>query len=204
MRKIDYNPGESREEENGRGVRKILTILLCNQLALRFYDPITGSVTLDGVPISDLNVNSFVSSSSLPLSFSVLELTSFFPVASDPSQREQVSLVSQEPTLYSGTVRFNILLGAVIPPEQVTQSELEEACRSANILEFIQSLPVSLSSFLRVSQLLSLTFRLVFSQDGFETQVGGKGTMLSGGQKQVSRRVSLFLFLFSLLLSLSH
>lgn len=37
------------------------------QLALRFYDPLTGSVTLDGVPLSDLNVDSFVS----PVSASV-------------------------------------------------------------------------------------------------------------------------------------
>ena len=75
--------------------------------------------------------------------------------------RKQIALVSQEPTLYAGTVKFNILLGAVKPVEEVTQEEIEEACRNANILEFIQSLP-----------------------DGFDTQVGGKGSQLSGGQKQ--------------------
>ena len=63
--------------------------------------------------------------------------------------------------MYAGTVRFNILLGATKPVSEVTQEEIEEACRSANILEFIQSLP-----------------------DGFETEVGGKGSQLSGGQKQ--------------------
>lgn len=44
-------------------------------------------------------------------------------------------------TLYSGTVRFNILLGATKPESEVTQKEIEEACRNANILDFINSLP---------------------------------------------------------------
>jgi ATP-binding cassette, subfamily B (MDR/TAP), member 1 len=55
--------------------------------------------------------------------------------------RKQIALVSQEPTLYAGTVRFNILLGAVKPKEEVTQEEIEQACRDANILDFIKSLP---------------------------------------------------------------
>jgi len=44
-------------------------------------------------------------------------------------------------TLYVGSIRFNILLGATKPVSEVTQEELEEACRDSNILEFIQSLP---------------------------------------------------------------
>lgn len=72
-----------------------------------------------------------------------------------------MALVSQEPTLYDGTVRFNILLGATKPIEEVTQTEIEKACADANILGFINSLP-----------------------DGFETKVGGKGSQLSGGQKR--------------------
>lgn len=64
-------------------------------------------------------------------------------------------------TLYAGTILFNILLGATKPHTEITQEEIEDACRSANILEFIQSLP-----------------------QGFETEVGGKGSQLSGGQKQ--------------------
>lgn len=50
-------------------------------------------------------------------------------------------LMSIHQTLYAGTVRFNVLLGATKPVSEVTQDELEEACRDANILEFIQSLP---------------------------------------------------------------
>ncbi len=55
--------------------------------------------------------------------------------------RKHIALVSQEPTLYAGTVRFNILLGATKPTDQVTQEEIETACRNANILDFIKSLP---------------------------------------------------------------
>ena len=75
--------------------------------------------------------------------------------------RKQLALVSQEPTLYSGTVRFNILLGATKPVEEVTQAEIDQACRDANIYEFVTGLP-----------------------QGFETEVGGKGSQLSGGQKR--------------------
>jgi len=71
-------------------------------------------VYLDGEKITDLNVQEY---------------------------RKQLALVSQEPSLYAGTIRFNILLGAIKPEEEVTQEELEEACRNANILDFIKSLP---------------------------------------------------------------
>ncbi|KAF6757403.1 multidrug resistance protein 1 [Ephemerocybe angulata] len=79
----------------------------------------------------------------------------------DPLAGEVYLDGEKEPTLYAGTVRFNILLGATKPESEVTQDEIEAACRDANILEFIQSLP-----------------------DGFDTEVGGKGSQLSGGQKQ--------------------
>ncbi|KAJ6496030.1 multidrug resistance protein 4 [Mycena sanguinolenta] len=104
------------------------------QLIERFYDPLAGEIYLDGQLITELNIQEY---------------------------RKQIALVSQEPTLYAGTVRFNILLGAIKPVEEVTQEEMERACLDANILEFIQSLP-----------------------DGFDTEVGGKGSQLSGGQKQ--------------------
>ncbi|GAA6062061.1 hypothetical protein JCM10212_003559 [Sporobolomyces blumeae] len=104
------------------------------QLIERFYDPLTGRVVVDGHDISTLNVQSY---------------------------RRAISLVSQEPTLYAGTVKFNITLGAHVPAEQVTQEEIERACKQANIHDFIMSLP-----------------------DAYETQVGGKGAQLSGGQKQ--------------------
>jgi ATP-binding cassette subfamily B (MDR/TAP) protein 1 len=73
----------------------------------RFYDPLIGKVTLDGIDIKDLNVASY---------------------------RSNVSLVSQEPTLYAGTVRFNVLLGASKPMDQVSEEEVVQACKDANIV----------------------------------------------------------------------
>lgn len=104
------------------------------QLLERFYDPQAGTVTLDGTDIRELNLASY---------------------------RANFALVSQEPTLYAGTIRFNILLGAAKPMEEVTEEEIINACKDANIYDFITSLP-----------------------DGFNTEVGGKGSQLSGGQKQ--------------------
>lgn len=99
----------------------------------RFYNPLAGGVLIDGRDISSLNVNDY---------------------------RAFIALVSQEPTLYAGTIRENILLGAT-DPAQVTDARVEAVCREANIYDFILSLP-----------------------DGFNTVVGSKGTLLSGGQKQ--------------------
>ena len=99
---------------------------------MQFYDPLVGGVYVDGKEISSLNINDY---------------------------RSYIALVSQEPTLYQGTVRENILLGADrgdVPEELIVQ-----ACKDANIYDFIMSLP-----------------------DGFSTVVGSKGSMLSGGQKQ--------------------
>jgi len=74
----------------------------------------------------------------------------------DPaSYHSVVSLVPQEPVLFPGTILFNLIFNA----SDISQEALEEACRQANILEFIQSLP-----------------------DGFETQCSN--VMLSVGQKQ--------------------
>ena len=127
---IDVPPGTYVALVGPSGCGKSTTV----QLLERFYDPLVGQVTLDGIDIKDLNVSSY---------------------------RSHLALVSQEPTLYAGSVRFNILLGANKPMEEVTEDEIITACKNANIYDFIMSLP-----------------------DGFETEVGGKGSQLSGGQKQ--------------------
>ena len=98
----------------------------------RFYDPLVGGVFVDGKEISSMNLNDY---------------------------RSFLALVSQEPTLYQGTIRENILLGA--DHDDVPEESIIQACRDANIYEFICSLP-----------------------DGMSTIVGSKGSMLSGGQKQ--------------------
>jgi ATP-binding cassette subfamily B (MDR/TAP) protein 1 len=84
------------------------------QLIQRFYDVSSGTILIDNTPLPSLDLASY---------------------------RSDVALVSQEPTLYSGSLKFNILLGATRPQEEVTQQELEEACRKANILDFIKELP---------------------------------------------------------------
>jgi ATP-binding cassette subfamily B (MDR/TAP) protein 1 len=127
---IEVPPGKYIALVGPSGCGKSTTI----QLLERFYDPQSGSVTVDGVDIRELNLASY---------------------------RSMFALVSQEPTLYAGTIRFNILLGASKPIEQVTEEEIVQACKDANIYDFIMSLP-----------------------DGFDTDVGGKGSQLSGGQKQ--------------------
>jgi ATP-binding cassette subfamily B (MDR/TAP) protein 1 len=69
--------------------------------------------------------------------------------------------VPQEPTLYQGTIRENILLGADRKPEDVSEEAIILACKDANIYEFILSL-----------------------SEAFSTVCGSKGALLSGGQKQ--------------------
>lgn len=78
----------------------------------RFYDLLSGCIYLDGRDISQLNVNSY---------------------------RGLLALVSQEPTLYQGTVRDNILLGTNDP--NVSEEAVVKACQEANIYDFIMSLP---------------------------------------------------------------
>lgn len=78
----------------------------------RFYDPLVGGVYIDGKEISSLNINDY---------------------------RSYLALVSQEPTLYQGTIRENILLGA--DNENVPEEAIVQACKDANIYDFIMSLP---------------------------------------------------------------
>ncbi|PMD29475.1 P-loop containing nucleoside triphosphate hydrolase protein [Hyaloscypha variabilis F] len=98
----------------------------------RFYNPTLGAVFVDDRDISMVNINEY---------------------------RKHLALVSQEPTLYQGNIRENILLGTA--REDVDEEEVVLACKEANINDFIMSLP-----------------------EGFSTMVGSKGTMLSGGEKQ--------------------
>ncbi|XP_050307914.1 ATP-binding cassette sub-family B member 10, mitochondrial [Anthonomus grandis grandis] len=102
-------------------------------LLLRLYDPQDGGVYLDGQNIKDL----------------------------DPSWvRKHIGTVSQEPVLFSSSIRENILYSAE-DPEKITEEELIKVAKEANVYEFVQQLP-----------------------EGFETVVGERGVMLSGGQKQ--------------------
>lgn len=96
----------------------------------RFYDATSGTILYNGQDITTL----------------------------DPAlYRQQLSLVSQEPTLYEGTIKDNVALSV----DTATDAEIEAACTDAQIHEFIVSLP-----------------------DGYSTRLGPKGMSLSGGQKQ--------------------
>jgi ABC-type multidrug transport system fused ATPase/permease subunit len=73
------------------------------------------------------------------------------------SLRAQISVVSQEPFLFNGTVRENILFGKL----DATEDELAAAARAANCHDFIARLP-----------------------NGYDAQVGERGVKLSVGEKQ--------------------
>jgi len=80
----------------------------------------------------------------------------------DPnSYKKYTAIVQQEPVLFSGSIKENISYGLDWEP---TLAELDEACRNANALKFIQD-------------------KSIFPE-GYETLVGEKGVKLSGGQKQ--------------------
>ncbi len=75
--------------------------------------------------------------------------------------RQNVGVVTQDSYLFNGTIKDNLLYAKPNADDQ----ELIEACKSANIHDFINSLP-----------------------DGYNTQVGNRGMKLSGGERQ---RISL-------------
>ncbi|KAJ4832438.1 hypothetical protein Tsubulata_017100 [Turnera subulata] len=96
----------------------------------RFYDPLKGSVLIDGQDIKNYNLRML---------------------------RSHIALVSQEPTLFAGSIRENIAYGK----ENATESEIRKAAKMANAHEFISGM-----------------------KDGYDTYCGERGTQLSGGQKQ--------------------
>ena len=99
-------------------------------LLLRFHDPLVGSVTLDGHSVTELRLASL---------------------------RGSIALVSQNTTLFPGTVRDNILYGR----PDASEEEIIEAARIAEATTFIDELP-----------------------KGWETDIGEDGHRLSGGQRQ--------------------
>lgn len=89
-------------------------------LVERFYDPLAGSVRLDGVDIRDLNLKWL---------------------------RSQIGLVSQEPTLFATTIRRNVEYGLISTPHQNASPEeklrlVKEACIKANADGFVTKLPL--------------------------------------------------------------
>lgn len=120
------------------------------KLLLRFYDPDAGALTLDGADLRTLELRAL---------------------------RGAIATVSQEPMLFSGTVRDNIAYGAAgrgassqgadageptrESAVEPTDEDVRAAARAAMIAEFIEALP-----------------------QGYDTLVGERGVKLSGGQRQ--------------------
>jgi ATP-binding cassette, subfamily B, putative efflux pump len=96
----------------------------------RFYDPNAGQVIIDKYDIRQIKVKSL---------------------------RQHIGMVLQDPILFSGSIRENILYGN----PAANNDEVIEASKAANAYDFITGLP-----------------------NGFDTEVGERGAFLSGGQKQ--------------------
>ena len=100
-------------------------------LLQRFYSPDSGVISLSGVDVNELNLDWF---------------------------RSELGVVNQEPCMFSGTIRENVLMGVDV---EVSDEELKRVCEEALCMDFINEMP-----------------------DGFETDLGATGKSLSGGQKQ--------------------
>jgi ABC-type multidrug transport system fused ATPase/permease subunit len=99
-------------------------------LVPRFYDVSLGAIMIDGHDLRDVQVRSL---------------------------REHIGIVTQDPILFSGTIRENIMYGR----RGATEEDIIEAARMAHVDEFMDDLP-----------------------EGYDTLIGERGVKLSGGQKQ--------------------
>jgi ATP-binding cassette subfamily B protein len=99
-------------------------------LVPRFYDAAAGRVTIDGADVRDVTLRSL---------------------------RRAIGVISQDPFLFSATVRENIAFG--VP--DLAAEEVERVARLAQAHEFVERLP-----------------------QGYETVIGERGITLSGGQRQ--------------------
>jgi ABC-type multidrug transport system fused ATPase/permease subunit len=99
-------------------------------LLVRFYDPQRGRILVDGVDVRRIKLSAL---------------------------RAAISVVPQEPLLFSGTVEANIRYGRL----DASRDEIIAAARAANAHDFISALPL-----------------------GYETVLGERGTGLSGGERQ--------------------
>ncbi|KAF9183970.1 Multidrug resistance protein 1 [Haplosporangium sp. Z 767] len=107
---IEVKPGQTVALVGHSGSGKSTIVGLVE----RFYDPISGSVTLDGIEIKDWNVSYL---------------------------RDTIGIVSQEPVLFNATIKQNIALGIRKDQAEPTDKEIIEACRLSNAHDFISNLP---------------------------------------------------------------
>lgn len=133
----------------------------CIQLLQRLYDPLSGTVTMDRRDISSMSLSTL---------------------------RSQLGVVGQEPVLFDRTIAQNIQYGD--NNRAVSMDEVIEAAKKSNIHSFVSSLPLVSKLILFFLFLISslyyneLLFIIFFTNQGYDTRLGTKGTQLSGGQKQ--------------------
>jgi ATP-binding cassette, subfamily B, bacterial len=99
-------------------------------LLARFYDPTAGEVRLDGVDLREYQLEDL---------------------------RRQLTIVLQEPTLFSCSIAENVAYGR----PNATRAEIEAAAAAAGAHDFVSALP-----------------------DGYDTPAGERGMLLSGGERQ--------------------
>jgi ATP-binding cassette, subfamily B, bacterial MsbA len=99
-------------------------------LLLRFYKPASGEIFIDGYPITAWTLSSL---------------------------REKIAVVSQDPILFSNSIRDNIAYGK----PNASDAEIIEVAKAANVHDFIMSLP-----------------------NNYNTKIGERGAKLSTGQRQ--------------------
>ncbi len=101
-----------------------------SNLLLRLYDPSNGSIFIDGQDIS---------------------------LVKQKSLRSNIGIVFQEPALFSGTIRENIMYGK----PRASDKQMISAAKAANAHDFINEF-----------------------EKGYDSEIGERGLKLSGGQKQ--------------------
>jgi len=128
LKNIDFLafPGEVIALVGSSGAGKSTLV----NLLMRFYDPKSGQILIDGIDIKDVTLKSL---------------------------RQQIAIVPQETTLFSGSIASNIAFGQ----ETFDLDAVKAAAKIANADRFISQFP-----------------------DGYQTWVGERGVNLSGGQKQ--------------------
>ena len=105
---VEVKPGETLALVGPSGCGKSTIVSLLE----RFYNPISGSLSLDDTNIADLNISWL---------------------------RSQIGIVSQEPVLFDRSIADNIRYGANF--RDVSTEEVVEAAKAANIHNFVDSLP---------------------------------------------------------------
>jgi ATP-binding cassette subfamily B (MDR/TAP) protein 1 len=115
-------------------------------LLLRFYDVDRGEVLVDGIPIKNYDLRHL---------------------------RKCLGIVSQEPTLFNGTIEYNLKYAN----PAASEAEMRKACEQANALKFIEA------NQFEDNKPKDGNFAIDFGT-GFKRMVGSKGSQISGGQKQ--------------------